>query len=130
MIMNKDITKLKTSADNVPRYESLIPYVLEVIKDKQPIHKREIQDRVIKFLSIPDEILNVKYPDYPDDDGILINRFSFALSDLFKANAVDRPKRGVYQITDSGIKLLEEYGESLNKAILEKKNHILSIWKN
>lgn len=119
--MNKDITKLKTSADNVPRYESLIPYVLEVIKDKQPIHKREIQDRVIKFLSIPDEILNVKYPDYPDDDGILINRFSFALSDLFKANAVDRPKRGVYQITDSGIKLLEDHGESLNKAILEKE---------
>ena len=61
MIMNKDITKLKTSADNVPRYESLIPYVLEVIKDKQPVHKREIQDRMIKFLSIPDEILNLKY---------------------------------------------------------------------
>ena len=119
--MNKDITKLKTSVDNVPRYESLIPYVLEVIKDKQPIHKRDIPDRVIKFLSISDDILNVKYPDYPDDDGILINRFSFALSDLFKANAVDRPKRGVYQITDSGIKLLEEYGESLNKAILEKE---------
>lgn len=76
---------------------------------------------MITFLSIPDGILNVKYPDYPDDDGILINRFSFALSDLFKANAVDRPKRGVYQITDSGIKLLEEHGETLNKAILEKE---------
>ena len=84
-------------------------------------YTREIQDRVINSLSIPDEILNVKYPDYPDDDGILINRFSFALSDLFKANAIDRPKRGVYQITDSGIKLLDKHGENLNKAILEKE---------
>lgn len=73
------------------------------IKDKEPIHNRVIQGRVIEFLSILDEILNVKFPDYPDDEGILINRFSFALSDLFKANAVDRPKIGVYQINDGGI---------------------------
>lgn len=119
--MNKDYKKLKTSADSVPRYESLIPYVLEILKDKQAVHKKIIQDKVIDFLSIPEEIVGVKYVDYPDEDGILINRFSFALSDLFKSNAVERPKRGVYQITESGISLLNEHGDKLNKAILEKQ---------
>ena len=47
--MNKDITKLKTSADNVPRYESLIPYVLEVIKDKQAIHRFRIYKKINSF---------------------------------------------------------------------------------
>lgn len=116
--MNRDIKKLKTSADNVPRYDSLIPYILEVIKNKEAVHKREIQKRVIDFLSIPDDIINIKYPEYPDDDGILINRFSFALSDLFKSNSVERPKRGVYQITKRGTDLLVKYGENLNKSIL------------
>lgn len=119
--MNKDYKKLKASADSVPRYESLIPYVLEILKDKQAVHKKIIQDKVIDFLSIPEEIVGVKYVDYPDEDGILINRFSFALSDLFKSNAVERPKRGVYQITESGISLLNEHGDKLNKAILEKQ---------
>ena len=119
--MNKDYKKLKASADSVPRYESLITYVLEILKDKQAVHKKIIQDKVIDFLSIPEEIVGVKYVDYPDEDGILINRFSFALSDLFKSNAVERPKRGVYQITESGISLLNEHGDKLNKAILEKQ---------
>lgn len=119
--MNKDYTKLKTSSDGVPRYETLIPYILEVIKDKDVVHKKDIQERVINFLNIPDEIVNIKYPDYPNDAGILMNRFSFALSDLFKANAVERPKRGFYQITDAGLQLLVEYGDVLNKIILEKQ---------
>lgn len=119
--MNKDYKKLKASADSVPRYESLIPYVLEILKDKQAVHKKIIQDKVIDFLSISEEIVGVKYVDYPDEDGILINRFSFALSDLFKSNAVERPKRGVYQITERGISLLNEHGDKLNKAILEKQ---------
>ena len=119
--MNQDYTKLKTSSDGVPRYETLIPYILEVIKDKDVVHKKDIQKRVIDFLDIPDEIVNIKYPDYPNDAGILMNRFSFALSDLFKANAVERPKRGFYQLTDEGFQLLDEYGDTLNKAILEKQ---------
>lgn len=119
--MNKDYAKLKTSSDGVPRYETLIPYILEVIKDKNVVHKKDIQERVINFLNISDEIVNIKYPDYPNDAGILMNRFSFALSDLFKANAVERPKSGFYQITDAGLQLLVEYGDALNKVILEKQ---------
>lgn len=50
---------------------------------------------------------------------ILSNRISFCLSDLFKAGALKRVKRGVYQITDSGLKLLEKYGEYLSEKHLE-----------
>lgn len=119
--MNKDFKSLKASSDNVPKYESLIPYILEVIKDKELVRKKDIQDKVIKFLSIPDDIVNKKYPDYPDYEGILTSRFSYALSDLYKANAIERPKRGFYRITDNGLVLLDKHGEGLDKAILVKE---------
>lgn len=76
---------------------------------------------MIKFLSIPDDIVNKKYPDYPDYEGILTSRFSDALSGLYKANAIERPKRGFYRITDNGLVLWDKHGEGLDKAILVKE---------
>ncbi|SLN05700.1 Mrr restriction system protein [Brachybacterium faecium] len=119
--MNNDFNNLKTSTDGIPTYESLIPYILEVLKDKKEVRKKDIQNMVIEFLSIPKEITDIKYPDYPEGDGVLINRFSFALSDLYKANGLARPKRGVYKITSSGSNLLQEYGDELNTKVLKNQ---------
>lgn len=117
--MNKDWEGLKKSKNGIPTYESLIPYVLEVMKNKEEVTNRTIIDRVMKYLEIPKTIIDIKYPNYPELDGILINRFSFTLSILYKAKAVERPKRGVYRITTSGESLLNQYGEKLSRKQLE-----------
>lgn len=119
--MNTDWSKLKKSKDGIPTYDSLIPYILKVLENGEETTTSTISKKTIQFLTIPDEIRNIKYPKYPTSEGVLINRFSFALSDLFKADAVARPNRGVYQITDLGIALLKEYGDQLNKKILKKQ---------
>ncbi len=119
--MNRNWQKLKQSANGIPTNESLIPYILEILKDGKEMKNRVIREKVIIFLQIPDRILEIKYPNYPESEGVLLNRFSFALSNLYKANAIERPKRGIYKITEIGKSLLNQYGDGLTKKILEEQ---------
>lgn len=119
--MNKDWKKLKASNEGIPTFESLMPYTLEVLKDGDVLNRKIILKRIIQFLDIPDEIVSMMYPNYPQGDGILANRFSFAISDLYKARAVERIKRGMYQITELGLDLLNNYGEKINRKLLEQQ---------
>lgn len=117
--MNKDWTKLRQSSNGIPTYDSVIPYILEVLKSGEEATNKVIKKRLFEFLQIPKNILEQKYVEYPNSEGILHNRVSFALSDLYKAGALDRPRRAVYQITELGLSLLKEYGDDLTKKIIE-----------
>ncbi|MGX6969475.1 restriction endonuclease [Vagococcus bubulae] len=127
--MNTDYRKLDSTSNNVPRCEALLPYALEILKDGREIHKNEFRKRVIKLLAIPDDIVNIKYPNHPDAEGILMDRLNYVLSDLFKAKAVERTKRGVYKVTDFGIGLLDKYGENLDYTILKQQEPYLNYLK-
>lgn len=70
--MNRDWQKLKKSENGVPVNEALIPYILEILKSGEELKSRKIKEHVIKFLEIPESILAMKYPNYPDSDGILL----------------------------------------------------------
>lgn len=113
--------KTKASNEGIPTFESLMPYTLEVLKDGDVLNRKIILKRIIQFIDIPDEIASMMYPNYPQGDGILANRFSFAISDLYKARAVERIKRGMYQITELGLDLLNNYGEKINRKLLEQQ---------
>ena len=117
--MNKDWEKLKQSKDGIPTYDSLYPYILLVLKDKSEKTNKQISKAVFEYLNIPSEIIGIKYPKYPDAEGMLENRFSFALSDLYKAGAIARPRRATYTITESGIDLLSRNKDKLTKDILK-----------
>jgi restriction system protein len=117
--MNKDWEKLKQSKDGIPTYDSLYPYILLVLKDKSEKMNKQISKAVFEYLNIPSEIIGIKYPKYPDAEGMLENRFSFALSDLYKAGAIARPRRATYTITESGIDLLSRNKDKLTKDILK-----------
>ena len=118
--MNKDWEKLKQSKDGIPTYDSLYPYILLVLKDKSEKTNKQISKAVFEYLNIPSKIIGIKYPKYPDAEGMLENRFSFALSDLYKAGAIARPRRATYTITESGIDLLSRNKDKLTKDILKK----------
>lgn len=111
--MNKEWTKLKQSANGLPTFDSIIPYILEVLKNDEEATIHTIRNRVYKHLNMPEDIKLVTYPE--TNDFILANRFSFALSELYKAGALCRPKRGIYQITTSGKQLLKINGDKLTK---------------
>ncbi len=119
--MNRDWQKLKKSSNQIPTNESLLPYILEVLKNGEEVTNQVVIKRVNEFLKIPESISAIKYPKYPDSEGILTNRFSFALSTLYKAKAIERPNRGIYKITEEGLSLLNQFGENLTKKIVEQQ---------
>lgn len=43
------------------------------------------------------------------------------MADLYKINAINRPKRAVYQITEKGNSLLKNYGDALTTEILQEQ---------
>ncbi|MBC1931878.1 restriction endonuclease, partial [Listeria seeligeri] len=44
--MNKDWTKLKQSANGLPTFDSIIPYILEVLKNGEEATINTIRNRV------------------------------------------------------------------------------------
>lgn len=119
--MNTDWRKLKLSPNDLPVWDSFIPYVLEVLKNGEETTRKVIVDRVLDYLELPEDLRRKEYSKSESGQSILANRIGFALSDLLKANAINRPKRAVYQITQKGSALLEKYGEALTTEILQEQ---------
>ncbi len=119
--MNRDWKKLRKSAKGLPTWDSFIPYVLDVLKQGEETTRRTIINRVFECLGIPEELRKKEYSNSESSQSVLENRVGFALTDLYKANAIIRPKRAVYQITENGMAILNEYGDKLTTDILQKQ---------
>ena len=85
-----------------------------------------IVTRVFELLDIPDDLRSQEYSNNKSSQSVLYNRIGFALTDLYKANAIIRPKRAVYQITEKGITLLKDYGDTLSTDILQKQREYIA----
>ena len=85
-----------------------------------------IVKRVLDFLGIPEDLRSQEYSESENPQSVLHNRIGFALTDLNKANAIIRPKRAVYQITEKGNALLEKYGNTLTTDILQEQPEYIS----
>lgn len=119
--MNKDWKKLKLSSSGLPTWDSFIPYILEVLNNGEETTRKVIVNRVLDLLGVPEDLRRQEYSKNESGQSILANRIGFALADLYKANAINRPKRAVYQITEKGKELLKEYGDSLTTEILQNQ---------
>jgi len=124
--LNKDWNNLKKSASGLPTWDSFIPYVLEVLMNGEETTRRVIVKRVLDFLGIPEDLRSQEYSESENPQSVLHNRIGFALTDLNKANAIIRPKRAVYQITEKGNALLEKYGDTLTTDILQEQPEYIS----
>lgn len=120
---------MKQSSNGLPTFDSFHPYILEVIKNGEETTNKVIKERLLEFLQFPEDILNQKYPNSPNAEPIIFDRVGFALSEVYKAGALKRPKRGVYQITDVGLDLLEEHGEKLTQKVLERQPAFIQYMK-
>src|SRR5699024_836887 len=119
--MNKDWKKLKLSSSGLPTWDSFIPYILEILNNGEETTRKVIVDRVLDYLGLPDDLRSKEYSKSESGQSILANRIGFALADLYKANAINRPKRAVYQITEKGNSLLTKYGDALTTEILQEQ---------
>lgn len=105
----------------MPTWDSFIPYILEVLKEGEETTRKTIVNRVFEFLGIPKKLTEKEYGKGDRSQSVLANRVGFAIADLYKAKAIIRLRRAVYQITEKGKILLADYGDDLTTDILQEQ---------
>lgn len=92
--------------DGLPRFHELFAPVLHVLASVETMASRDVVTEVADGLGLTPE---QRAQTIPSGQRRLTNRVTWALSYLFQAEAVSRPSRGVFAITDRGRALLSEH---------------------
>ncbi len=100
----------------VPTWEHFMIPALKVLSDGLIHRARSIADAAADFLAIPQD---ARQGTIPSGQLRYQNRSFWALSYLYRTDAVERPSRGHYRITDVGRHLLASHPGGLTKADLE-----------
>jgi len=105
--MSTDLTdQLDQAVDDLPRFHEFFAPVLAVLADGATVRTRDIVTQVADRLGLTTEQRNQVIP---SGQRRLDNRVTWALSYLFHAEAVRKPTRGVFQITDRGRELAQRH---------------------
>ena len=102
----------------IPKYNEFMKPILEYLHNGRQHTRVEMYKYMADKFSLTDEELELMLPQ--GNQLVYKNRIGWALTYLFKANLVDRPKRSVYQITELGKKVLEENLSDIDVRYLTK----------
>jgi len=100
----------------LPTWQQFMVPVLRVLSDGEVRSRRELYDLVARETHLTDE---QRAEVLDSGERRFENRIGWALSYLAKANAVMRPARGQYMITESGQSLLKGHPNGLTLADLQ-----------
>ena len=102
----------------VPDYQSLMQPVLLALSDGHERTVREIRDLVAAHMGLSDGDLRELVPS--GQKPLFHDRISWAITYLKQAGLLDRPRRGVYVITDRGAEVLRRHPDRVDNTVLEQ----------
>jgi hypothetical protein len=102
----------------VPDFQSLMRPCLTVHQDRQPHTPTDLRDRLATQLRVSDEDRAVMLPS--GRQSRFANRVAWAVTHMAQAGLLDRPARGVTQITDRGIEVLNQYPDRVDMKVLSR----------
>lgn len=88
----------------IPQFEEIRIQALKVLSSGSIMRPKELRIPLAKHFQLTEEEMNAWYPS--GNCEIFSDRISWALSYLFIAGLVEKPKRGDYQISKKGIEML------------------------
>jgi len=88
----------------IPRYDDLFVSVLDFLKDGSERKPRELEIPLADQHKLSEEDISKLYES--GNGPIFFDRISWSLSYLRMAGLVEKPKRGIYKITEKGIEIL------------------------
>jgi restriction system protein len=91
--------------NQLPKYSDLFLPVLLVMKDGQEKSIQDIAQAVIASLGLDDELLEQRLNS--GTQRVIDNRIGWARTYLNKANLIERTSRGIYRISEQGIRKLQ-----------------------
>ncbi len=100
----------------VPDFQTLMRPVLAVHQDGQPHSAAEIRDKVAAQVGITDEERQVLLPS--GRVARYTNRIAWAITHMAQARLLDRPRRGLTQITDRGRQVLASHSQRVDMSVL------------
>src|SRR4051794_35620843 len=102
----------------VPDYETLMRPTLAALGNGQPHTRGQIRDAVAASTGIGEDDQSEMLPS--GKSTIFGSRVGWALTYMSQAGLATRPKRGVYVISDRGLKVLDEFPERIDNKVLEQ----------
>jgi restriction system protein len=98
----------------VPIWPMLVVPTLQILSDGQSRHRREVFDAVADYANVGDE---ARAETLKSGGTRFEQRMGWALSNLSKAQWVDRPERGRYLITEAGRAALAQYPDGFDYSL-------------
>lgn len=90
--------------------------VLVAIEGDEPKSHAQIRDSVAPVLNVSDEDRKVMLPSGKQE--LFTNRVAWAITHMSQAGLLDRPQRGRYLLSERGKKVLSQYPERVDMAVL------------
>lgn len=95
----------------MPKYQELMPVVITFLSDGQNHTLKELQKYCIEYFHLTEEEQQIRLA---SGQLQIMNRIGWAKTDLKKAGLIANPQRGVFAITDLGMKVFQEGPEKVN----------------
>jgi restriction system protein len=99
----------------VPDYQSLMAPTLSVLADGGDHSLAELRVAVADRLALPEDDLRATIP---SGTPLLANRLHWAVTYMYQAGLISRPKRGVVRITGRGRKVYEDHPDRVDVGVL------------
>ena len=101
----------------IPKHDGLRLPVLQLLSEVEQLRLKEFEAPIAKHFKLSNDEISQEYES--GNGKILYDRISWALSYLNMAGLVQKPKRGIYQISSTGLDRLKT-PSTLNDYIAEK----------
>ena len=91
----------------VPKHHEIREPALRVIASAgKPVTGKYIEPLIAAHFALDDETRNAKYESGNSNQTIFFNRMMWAISSLYQADLITKPKRGEYEISEKGSELI------------------------
>ena len=104
--------------NQLPKYSDLFLPVLGVLKDGQDKSIKEIAQAVVASLDLDEDLLERRLSS--GTQRVIDNRIGWARTYLNKANLIERTSRGIYRITEQGIRKVQANPAEITLAELDE----------
>ncbi len=103
---------------SIPKYEEITLPLLEFAKDEEEHSLSEAYQYISEYFDLTDEERNKYFES--GNEKIINNRVRWAKQYLKKAGLVESPKRAHFEITNRGLKVLDENPDRIDNDFLER----------
>src|SRR5258708_32636463 len=102
----------------VPDFQYLMRPCLAVHQDRQPHSSADLRDQLAAMMNVSADDRAIMLPS--GRQALFANRVAWAVTHMAQAGLLDRPDRGVTQITDRGSAVLTENPDRVDMKVLHQ----------